>query len=515
MAMETQTGRNARKPAATEKTAKAGKAGKARRLLSRAGMAAMALCLLMLAACGGSTAATTTAAPTTAATTTAAPATEAATEASTAEATTTAATTTAAPATEATTAAPAGRTDGLPEYTGGPAELRLTWWGGDARAERTNKVIELFQAAYPEITIKGEPRPSDSYWDNLNTQIAGGSAPDIMQFGGNYPDFVSRDVLLPLEGYKGSLLQIGSADLFDQSVLETGSMNGHLYGICLGTNSLVIIYNKTMLEAAGAPLPGDSMSWADLIAYGEQIKPLLPAGVFPFVDNSVNQANYISYYFRQIDEPLWTAELESHATEAGARSWLQMWEDMRASGLIPDIETTAGYEETSVDNSILVAGKAAIGMIWSNQVGTYQEAMTDTLALTQLPTGDHNGLAIQVSQYLAVNSKCPNPEAAALFVNYFVTTPDAGRELATDRGIPSSPVVRSATVSEADEASKLVYAYYDVAASRSIPQDPNLPNDQEFIDSLKIIGQRVAFKEISVDQGGKDIYDLIQRLMAK
>jgi multiple sugar transport system substrate-binding protein len=49
------------------------------------------------------------------------------------------------------------RSDGLPVYTGGPAELRMGWWGNDDRAARTLKVIELFQAAYPEIKVAGEP----------------------------------------------------------------------------------------------------------------------------------------------------------------------------------------------------------------------------------------------------------------------------------------------------------------------------------------------------------------------
>ncbi len=39
---------------------------------------------------------------------------------------------------------PAGAQSELPEYTGGPAELRMGWWGNDDRAARTLAVIELF-----------------------------------------------------------------------------------------------------------------------------------------------------------------------------------------------------------------------------------------------------------------------------------------------------------------------------------------------------------------------------------
>ena len=32
----------------------------------------------------------------------------------------------------------------LPAYTGGAATLRMSWWGNDDRAQRTQKVIDLF-----------------------------------------------------------------------------------------------------------------------------------------------------------------------------------------------------------------------------------------------------------------------------------------------------------------------------------------------------------------------------------
>ena len=403
----------------------------------------------------------------------------------------------------------------LPAYTGEAAELRFTWWGGDARAERTNKVIELFEEAYPDIKIKAEPRPGDSYWDNLNTQIGGGNAPDIMQFGGNYPDFVNRDVLLALDEYNGTLLQIDTAEKFDQAVLKTGTMNDKLYVVSLGTNVLVLVYNQTILETAGLDLPPSSMTWDEMMEYGRSIKDKLPEGVFPFVDNSANQANYVSYFMTQRGEPIWTYEEESHVTEEGIRAWIDIWEDMREEGLIPDIDTTAGYGETSVDNSILVPGKAVMGLIWSNQIGTYQDAMTDTLGLVPLPVGKEDALTIQVSQYLAINAKTPHPDAAALFINFFVNQPEAGIVLGNDRGVSSSPNVREAIAAQAGPQDRQIYDYYDLVIPKSIPQGPNLPNDQEFIDNFKTISQSVAFGRTTREDGAKEIYDLIKRLMVK
>src|SRR5512140_252176 len=126
-----------------------------------------------------------------------------------------------------------------------------------------------------------------------------------------------------------------------------------------------------------------------------------------------------------------------------------MWVDMRTEGLIPDGDTTATYAETGADSSALVAGKAAIGLIWSNQLAAYQAAMTDKLGATTLPKGGEKSYVIQMSQYLGINKASTNKAAAALFINFFVTSPAAGGVLQTNRGVPSSPAVRTAISGQA------------------------------------------------------------------
>ena len=65
-------------------------------------------------------------------------------------------------------------------------------------------------------------------------------------------------------------------------------------------------------------------------------------------------------------------------------------------------------------------------MLWSNQVASYQAAMTDEVGMTTLPVGG-GSYVIQMSQYLGINKDSENKEAAALFVNFFVTSPEAAR----------------------------------------------------------------------------------------
>ena len=424
-----------------------------------------------------------------------------------------AATPTAAPAATATGASSAG----FPAYTGSPTTLRLAWWGNNTRATITQNVIKLFEAAYPTIQVKGEPNGGTTdYFQIINTQLAANNAPDLIQFGGNWPDY--QKYLEPLNGYLGKQLLINTPALFDQTALAPGtSADGKLYCVSLGTNTLILAYNKTMIGTAGVALPKDNMTWDELIAYGKALKAKLPNGVWPFVDNSTNQANYISYFFTQQGTSIWTADNggKSYATIDTAKKWFQMWADMRTEGLIPDADTTAAYGETGTSNSALVAGKAAIGLIWSNQLAAYQAAMTDKLGATTLPSGGQKSYIIQMSQCLGINKASKNLEAAALFLNFFVTSPKAGAVLGTDRGVPASPVVRTAISGQSTATDAAIYQIYNAIADRTIPQGPNLPNDQEFVNQLKLIGQGVAYGKSTVDQASTDLIALINRLSTK
>lgn len=407
----------------------------------------------------------------------------------------------------------------LPEYTGDPVELRMSWWGNDDRADRTLAVIELFEEAYPDITVIGEPNGgAGDHFQILDTQLAASNAPDLIQFGGNWPDYTQY--LEPLNDYLGEQLMIDTPETFDQTALIPATdAEGNIYAISLGTNTLVLAYNKTMIEAAGVDLPEDNMTWEELMDYGRELRDALPEGVAPFVDNSTTQANYLSFFYQQQGTPIWTLDDggTSYATVESAEAWLQIWADMREEGLIPGPDTTYTYTEEGPDSSALVAGDAAIGLIWSNQGAAYQAAMTDELGLTTLPAGGEPAYAIQMSQYLGINNASENKEAAALFVNFFVTSPEAGAILETNRGVPSSPIVRQSISGESSAMDAAVYRIYDVIAEaeRTVPQGPNLPNDQEFVNELELLGQQVAYGQLSVEQAAVELQALIERLAVK
>jgi multiple sugar transport system substrate-binding protein len=75
--------------------------------------------------------------------------------------------------------------------------------------------------------------------------------------------------------------------------------------------------------------------------------------------------------------------------------------------------------------------------------------------------------------------------------------------------------VRTAISVGATKTDAEVYRIYNAVADRTIPLDPNLPNDLEFVNELRLIGQAVAYGQSTVDQGATDLQALIERLATK
>src|SRR3546814_15351435 len=68
--------------------------------------------------------------------------------------------------------------------------LEMSWWGDDNRAALFAEVIDMFEAEYPNISVKETPVGSpDDLFNRLATDFGGGgsTAPDLFALGGAKP----------------------------------------------------------------------------------------------------------------------------------------------------------------------------------------------------------------------------------------------------------------------------------------------------------------------------------------
>jgi multiple sugar transport system substrate-binding protein len=163
---------------------------------------------------------------------------------------------------------------GTPVPETGPEPVTLTYYTFSAapdHLEELDQMIQIFEAAHPNITIQVETAPFDNYFTKLQTLIAGGMAPDIFEL--NYENFVtyaSKGLLLDLN-------PLGSSDAsFDASIyypraLEAFNYNGMQLGLPATFSTVVLYYNKDLFDQAGVAYPQEGWTWADAVEAGKKI----------------------------------------------------------------------------------------------------------------------------------------------------------------------------------------------------------------------------------------------------
>src|SRR5450755_1948822 len=140
--------------------------------------------------------------------------------------------------------------------------LRMFWWGSKERAERTDKVNKLYQQNNAGLTITGESLGWTDYWPRLATQTAGRNAADVLQMDYRYIfEYARRGALLPLDEFVPAILNLGD---FSQAAVDAGKVDGKIYGVSLGLNSVALVYDKQFIQSLGLKEPSAEMSWAEL-----------------------------------------------------------------------------------------------------------------------------------------------------------------------------------------------------------------------------------------------------------
>jgi multiple sugar transport system substrate-binding protein len=393
--------------------------------------------------------------------------------------------------------------------------VRWAYWGSESRVKRSQEAIDLYQKANPGNIINPEVSGgTGDHFTKVDTQIAGGSGPDIIQMGGNIADYVKRDVLLPLDQYAGSILNTSA---IDPSALEAGTLEGRLYGVSTGVTMPALVYNKSLIERIGVPLPKTVMTYDEFRAYLWELKAKLPAGMYPMQDIGAQSSNStpFGYWLRYNGTPMYDEETNtSEVTPVVAKKYLDLFKDYRDNGLVPPPDVAAGYAESNADSSALIAGKVAITYCWTNQLAGLQVATADELDLIEFP-GAEATLALwpAPSQFYTVNKNSQKIEGAVKFIDFLVNSPEAAKVLGNDRGASASSSAR--TAGSLDINDQKVLNFLSIAGPHSSKETTHLPNDTELNSTFYLIYQQVAFGQLSTERGGQQTYDLIQRLIRK
>lgn len=367
-----------------------------------------------------------------------------------------------------------------------PVTISFSWWGNDTRAQDTMKVIDAFEAKYPNITVEPDYSDFGGYWDKMATKTAGGDAPDIFAMSGSYPgEYASRGALLDLAEVKEYI----DTSKFAEGTVELGLINGTQYTITAGINSMSMVVDPAVFEAAGVELPDDEeWTWEDYIDIAEAITAQSPEGTFG--TSPMPNDSFLAVWARQHGEELYTDDGTSVGmSEETLAEWFQLNQTLvetggspSASGSVEDIN--AG----SPEQTLMGLGRQGMKISWSNQMNAYS---SEALSMLKLPGEAQNpGSWLRSSMEYAISSRSEHPKEAAQFLDFLVNDPEAAKIIKLDRGMQANLEVREQVLPLLDETKKQEAEYLDRVAELKTTPPPPLPAGSS--DTMTILERQLV-----------------------
>ncbi|MGD0122077.1 MAG: sugar ABC transporter substrate-binding protein [Candidatus Limnocylindrales bacterium] len=304
-------------------------------------------------------------------------------------------------------------------YQGPATTITYAIWGDTTELANQQKIVDAFTAKNPSIKVKVTVADWDTYWDKLQTSLAGGNAPDVFVMDGPlFPDYQTRDQLLdlnPLIARDG----FDTGQLADLGVKDFTAPDGHLYGLPRDLSTVALYYNKKMFDQAGIPYPDDSWTWDKLVEVATKLtKTSGGATQWGFYTETTDMENYWSSLVWQAGGDILSPDKKTVVIDTDqAAAGLQFLQD-----LIYKYKVMAQPVPGGAAGDLFENGQAAMEANGSWLVPTHEAAGID-FGVAPLPRGPAGQATSVNPSGVVVYKGTKSPEAAWEFVKCY-TGPD-------------------------------------------------------------------------------------------
>lgn len=363
----------------------------------------------------------------------------------------------------------------------------------DSRVQAMDKLIENFEAANPDITVKHTTFPYADYQTRVVAAKVAGQGPDVVQlFYGWLDNFVAGGLIQPLDPAVFPQAQIESDFFPIVSAMKRGE---HYYGLPTAVRSLALFYNKALFAEAGIEAP---TNLDELLAAAEATTKRDGAGNITTAGITMDMGGQDHHWWREVlirqngGEPYDAEGNVAYDSEAGAAA-LKFYTDLQTEKKVG----LMGFMDEG--QAAFRAGLAAMTIDGTFRLGAFSSNPFEW-GVVELPA-DANGMRSNYSSYFAnaIGASAQGEElvAAQKFLAY-ITSPEAMEIwLDTVGELPARPAVALTDANLTDPIlgpflKGLEYAnttkFYDEAAQRQVAIDMVnrvLLENQPIEDSLK------------------------------
>lgn len=398
-----------------------------------------------------------------------------------------------------------------------PITLRFAWWGGDERNAATLEVIEQFEALHPNVTIEAEYGGNDGYHDKLATQLASGTAADIVQVDPEtFPQYVSTG------DYFVNYMDYSNMDLstFDENYISleiNGRYDGKQLGLPTGISGAGILVNQDLADEIGIDFT-QAYTWDDLLEMGRKVREY-DDSMYLLCANKEYIVNLIVFnYGKQLcGSTLFDKETgELNITEEQMAELMQYVKKLYDEGVVAPASYQAAYGGDNLQSDAnWIAGKYVSALTYISTIDVMVAANDSAnYSMSQLPMLSgctEKGWASNTPQVMAVTKTCEHPEMAVEFMNYFFNNETALATLGATRSVPPTENTRK-ICSENGKLSEVTMEGANIAAAAGGTPNDKISSSEEAKTILFDAVETVGYGATTPEEAASEIIDSLSSL---
>ena len=326
----------------------------------------------------------------------------------------------------------------IPQAEGSKIVLRVGTGDSGEGLTPHFKIIELFEAANPDIQVQLEPVGSGDYYARILTQIAAGDPPDLLQIGDDaVPMFVDRGAFVPLDELIAGAEYPLDTGIYLPGVLEPGRWNEAQYLLPKDFSPLAVYYNKKLFDEAGVPYPTDGWGWEEFLQTAQQLTKTDDSGktVQWGVQLPAAWTTGFEYWVAAAggsliseDGTQFTGSMDSAQVQAAVQFYADLYNEYKVAPPPADMNSFGG------GNSEFDNGVAAMRIFGRWPQSGIRENPNIDLGVVGMPVGEERANVLFWGGF-GISALSEHPEAAWRFLRFY--TGKEGAEVWKDWALPT------------------------------------------------------------------------------
>ncbi|HEX6137505.1 MAG TPA: sugar ABC transporter substrate-binding protein [Casimicrobiaceae bacterium] len=383
----------------------------------------------------------------------------------------------------------------------------VRFWAMGREGEVVTALLPEFERTHPGIRVDVQQLPWTAAHEKLLTAFAGDATPDVCQLGNTWiPEFVALGALQPLDAsIASSALDVN--DFFD-GIWDTNVVAGRVYGVPWYVDTRLLFYRRDILAEAGVAAPPASWpEWTRALAAVEaRAQPGHYAILLP-----MNEFEPLLALALQQDDPLLRdGGRYGNFSSQGFRRALGYYVAMFRDGYAPPVTAS------QLSNVWTEFGRGTFAFYISGpwNIGEFRRRLPSAVqhawSTAPLPGPAGPGASIAGGSSLVLFRASKAKDAAWQLVEYLARPDVAVRFHALTGDLPPR---RSAWNDPALAADVPARAFRDQL--ERVKPAPKVPEWERIADEMRLVAERAARGELTVDQAVRELDARADRILEK